>query len=832
MKILHYLVLFISIAIFTGANPIYKEIAHSLGYDYVQASNAGAAVSDSIRGLVNAVGSLDQFKPIIHPDVVGTINAVENYGGLISSLVGFVIKLVVRYLYSSDLLNDTPYIGELIRNADHMIEPQYTNTNRTVLKPMDHNQSPRDSTGSNNGGQQQQQQQGQQVRASGDYLQSQLPTAQFSQMSIQGAPSAGTIDHYGAALAGGGSGTSAYPQPTVHFMPAQGAGAMFSSTTNSPGNAEFGADVSSGFDDQGYSHYQHLNPNGMPSGQADPGNIDGFQASSLGMGPASSGSSVDERSSESNDLASAPRAPGMGGISLHQFSSQPKLNDNSSMEFAPRPRPRVKPGRSSLNPGAGGGGEPNPFLTYSRNSIYSSSQTSLNNRSSMYGLNNSTAKRMSHTLVSGSNALDMYREAAKKTQDERIQLEYAKFLIQSIENLEDPVVREEINVTYSIYMPGNDVMGGFPGSAAASSASLPLGQQATGVDPENREKLISEAVYWIKHLQRKGNTEASYIAGTWFEKGMYGIEQDKSKAVQLFTYAAKNHHASAAYKVGVYNEERKSSGRAFSYYQMAAALGDVSANYRMAKVFLDGDFHKKANVKQALVYLRRSAELATKECPDGALLLGEMYMGIYEDNAVYECIFYDAEEGQKLLDKAAHLGSIEAQYQLGHFFEFGVHGFPVDPKTSVHYYQMAAEQDNARAQMALSGWYLSGGDGVPIDDRLAFDWGHRAAQQGLTRAMYAMGYYYEMGIGCSKDMDRAKEWYERAAADGSKEAKERLDQGIAGASSLSTAALRRHVTQKRQKGVVGAKGKRRKGGLLGGRDKSKDDGDGDKCIVM
>ncbi|KAJ1822579.1 hypothetical protein LPJ56_000657 [Coemansia sp. RSA 2599] len=666
------------------------------------------------------------------------------------------------------------------------------------------------------------------MRASGDYPQ--LPTAQFSQMSVHNAPPSGAIDHYEAALAT--SNTSAYPQPTGHFLPAQGAGAMFSSATASPGNAEFGADVSSGFDDQGYSHYQHLNPNGLPSsGQADGENSAALQAS-LGMGPASSGSSIDDRSSESNDSARVPHAPGVGGISLHQFSSQPKLNGNSSMEFAPRPRPRVKPGRSSLNPG-GSGGEPNPFLTYSRNSIYSSSQTSLNNRSSVYGLNNSTTKRMSHTLVSGSNALDMYREAAKKTQDERIQLEYAKFLIQSIENLEDPVVREEINVTYSIYMPGNDVMGGLPGSAAASSASLPLGQQATGVDPENREKLISEAVYWIKHLQRKGNTEASYIAGTWFEKGMYGIEEDKSKAVQLFTYAAKNHHASAAYKVGAYNEERKSSGRAFSYYQMAAALGDVSANYRMAKVFLDGDFHKKASVKQALVYLRRSAELATKECPYGALLLGEMYMGTYPDNAVYEHVFYDAEEGQKLLDKAALLGSVDAQYQLGYFFEFGQHGFPVHPQTSVHYYQMAAEQDNAKAQMALSGWYLSGGDGVPIDDRLAFDWGHRAAQQGLTRAVYAMGYYYEMGIGCSKDMDRAKEWYERAAADGSKEAKERLDQGIAGTSSMSTAALRRHVTQKRQKGVA-TKGKRRMGGLLSSKDKdkNKDDGDNDKCIVM
>ncbi|KAJ1883012.1 hypothetical protein H4R99_000401 [Coemansia sp. RSA 1722] len=132
MKFMHYLVAFNSIAALSGAEPIYKEIAHSIGYDYVQASNAGAAVSDSIRGLVGAISNLDQFKPIIHPDVVGTINSLENYGGLISSLVGFVIKLVVRYLYTSDLLNDTPYIGELIRNADHIIEPQFTSAFKTL----------------------------------------------------------------------------------------------------------------------------------------------------------------------------------------------------------------------------------------------------------------------------------------------------------------------------------------------------------------------------------------------------------------------------------------------------------------------------------------------------------------------------------------------------------------------------------------------------------------------------------------------------------------------------------------------------------------------------
>ncbi|KAJ2800240.1 hypothetical protein H4R20_004131, partial [Coemansia guatemalensis] len=633
---------------------------------------------------------------------------------------------------------------------------------------------------------------------------------------------------------------SAYPQPAMQLN-----GQALGAPVEKSDAAAFGSDVSSGFD-EGFSHYGHLNqgqvlqtaPTMFKSrsdmAQYTPQHAQSVQQyASNHQTPSGSQTSMEggggSSGSSTSDSLPMPRAPGLG---LHPSASQPRLgggedSNNSSMEFAPRPR--VRPGRS------GPGGDPNPFLTYSRNSIYSSSQTSLN-RGSIYGLagasgSNTTSKRMSRTLVSGNNALDMYREAAKKTQDERIQMEYAKFLLQSIENLEDPVVREDFNVTYSVYLPGGDAPGGFPGSAAASSASLPLGNQASEIDPENREKLISEAVYWIKHLQRKGSAEASYIAGTWFETGKYGIEKDKSKAVQLFTYAAKSHHAASAYKVAAYYEERKSGGRAFSYYQMAAALGDVAANYRMARVFLEGSFHKKVTIKQALVYLRRAAELANKECPDGALLLGQMYLKEYPNPEVYQFIFYDPEEAQKLLDKAARLGNIEAQYFLGYLFEFGEHGFPVDPLSSTHYYQLAAEQDNAKAQMALSGWYLSGGDGIPIDDRLAFDWGHRAAQQGLTRAMYAMGYYYEMGIGCDKDIVRAKDWYERAAADGSVEARERLSKGIAagGASAESTAALRRHVTQKRQK----ASGRGRKRGGLLSRDKDKDkDKDSTGCIVM
>ncbi|KAJ2692323.1 hypothetical protein GGH99_001800, partial [Coemansia sp. RSA 1285] len=538
------------------------------------------------------------------------------------------------------------------------------------------------------------------------------PTVQFANMSMMGKGAMSFSPNKNA--------------PTGTHLHAPGiVGALAS--PESPDNAEFGTDVNSGFDDEGYSHYRHINhtpqqqlqpqlqqqqpgmlaaaapsfprhhsENGVAMGlpavyqQMAPQNMANTQSPQI----ASSTSSVDDISSGNSDTLPPPRAPG-GNNMLHRYSSQPRLSADAGAEFTAIPRPR--PGRSGLAPQSStsqlsmAGGEPNPFLTYARNSIYSSSQTSLA-RGSIYGMgagaNTMSAKRMSRTLVSGNgNALDMYREAAKKTQDQRIQLEYAKFLLQSIENLEDPVVREDINVTYSIYFPGSGGSGSvdFPGlgapggigSASDSTASLPLGQQATEIDPENREKLVTEAVYWVKHLQRKGNTEASYIAGTWFEKGKYGIPVDTNKAVQLFTYAAKNHHAAAAYKVGVHNEERKSSGRAFSYYQMAAALGDVSANHRMAKVFLEGHFHKKPNIKQALVYLRRSADLANTECPDGALLLAQMYLRDYPNAEVFNHVFYDPEEAQRLLDKASQLGCVDAQYLLGYLFEFGEHEFPV-----------------------------------------------------------------------------------------------------------------------------------------------------------
>ncbi|KAK9765619.1 hypothetical protein K7432_005899 [Basidiobolus ranarum] len=100
--------------------------------------------------------------------------------------------------------------------------------------------------------------------------------------------------------------------------------------------------------------------------------------------------------------------------------------------------------------------------------------------------------RASMTLVNEESALGMYRETAKKTNDPNTQLEFAKFLLFSSTAFGDPNTKD-----------GNPSL----------------------------KKLLDEAIYWIKKLQKAGQPEAMYIYATWLEKGMYEIPQSLEKAI-------------------------------------------------------------------------------------------------------------------------------------------------------------------------------------------------------------------------------------------------------------------------------------------------------------
>jgi len=102
-------------------------------------------------------------------------------------------------------------------------------------------------------------------------------------------------------------------------------------------------------------------------------------------------------------------------------------------------------------------------------------------------------------------------------------------------------------------------------------------------------------------------------------------------------------------------------------------------------------------------------------------------------------------------------------------------GCPQDPALSIHYYNIAAQQNHRDSCFALTAWYLVGSPGVlPQSDTEAFLWAKKAAGAGLAKAMYAVGYFFEVGIGTPANMPEAIDFYKRAADLGDKRATQRL----------------------------------------------------------
>ncbi|KAI0055474.1 HCP-like protein [Artomyces pyxidatus] len=291
-----------------------------------------------------------------------------------------------------------------------------------------------------------------------------------------------------------------------------------------------------------------------------------------------------------------------------------------------------------------------------------------------------------------------------------------------------------------------------------------------------RDTLIQESLKVIRRLATQGQPydEAQFFLANCYGTGTLGLQVDHEKAYHLYLQAAKQNHAAATYRVAVCNEigagTRKEPPRAAAFYRKAASLGDTAAMYKLGMILLQGTLGEAKNPREAVGWLRRAAEQADEENPHALhelALLHEMPNGPF--------VAHDPLQAKELYSRAAYLGYTQSQYKLGQCYEYGALGCPVDPRRSIAWYTKAAEKGNSEAELALSGWYLTGSEGVlKQSDSEAYLWARRAANKGLTKAEYAVGYYAEVGIGIKQDVEFAKRWYMRAAAQGNKRAMNRL----------------------------------------------------------
>ncbi|CAG8530730.1 3258_t:CDS:2 [Paraglomus occultum] len=355
--------------------------------------------------------------------------------------------------------------------------------------------------------------------------------------------------------------------------------------------------------------------------------------------------------------------------------------------------------------------------------------------------------KISFTLASDEAALERYRDAARKTNDPKVQADYAKFLIEMSES----------------YQPNGH----------NNSNHLNVNRSAT------YDKLVDEAVYWIDKLAKINYGEALYIKGTWYEKGIFKKEQNHDKALRCYRSASIQDHAKANYKLAENYEKKKDYPRACQFYKKAASLGDPNALTRMTLVFMTGSLRQEVDYKQALIYLKQAAAKANEDCPEGAYIYGMMLAKEWKTVKVPDdLVTPDHDAAREYIQRAAHLGYPPALYKMGVCHEYGALGCPYDPTMSVQYYERAAEKGEVEANMALSKWYLCGAEGYfEQNEALAYQHAEKAASKGLPAAEFAMGYFHEVGVFVQADLQKANAWYTKAAAHGNVDAKSRLGRG-------------------------------------------------------
>ncbi|PKM13013.1 MAG: sel1 repeat family protein [Gammaproteobacteria bacterium HGW-Gammaproteobacteria-3] len=77
-----------------------------------------------------------------------------------------------------------------------------------------------------------------------------------------------------------------------------------------------------------------------------------------------------------------------------------------------------------------------------------------------------------------------------------------------------------------------------------------------------------------------------------------------------------------------------------------------------------------------------------------------------------------------------------------------------------------AQQGDALAQAKLASLYLLGRDGYEANEKEAANWMLKAAEQGLVEAQVVVAAMYDSGLGFAHNVNKATQWYEKAAAQG------------------------------------------------------------------
>jgi len=125
--------------------------------------------------------------------------------------------------------------------------------------------------------------------------------------------------------------------------------------------------------------------------------------------------------------------------------------------------------------------------------------------------------------------------------------------------------------------------------------------------------------------------------------------------------------------------------------------------------------------------------------------------------------YYDGnfELAHSLWSPLAEVGIAEAQWGIGMLYDSGNYGEQSTEK-AIEWFTKSSNQNYAPAQFGLAVILSSTGKDTNTLTK-AYQLLLSSANQGYVPAQYFTGRFIEKGLGTSKDIDKAKMWYKKAA---------------------------------------------------------------------
>lgn len=293
---------------------------------------------------------------------------------------------------------------------------------------------------------------------------------------------------------------------------------------------------------------------------------------------------------------------------------------------------------------------------------------------------------------------------------------------------------------------------------------------------EGVPKDLKKAVHYYEIGAGFGDVESQILLADCYLHGK-GLEKDVDKAIEYYTEAANQGSSAAAYQLGeIYETIDLKTSREW-YLTSAEASNDTGLFLKLAE-----DFRKDNDWEQALYCYACAKDL---DDPEAFFQIGRLYeTGVGKEKDLAQAIFHyekaaaqdhsrainrlgricennnNFEEACEYYKQGAKLGNLTSQFNLGLLYkrEFK------DLKRAEKYFRMAAGQGDSDSQTNLGGLLIEKGE-----YQEAIKWFKLAADQKDSLALYNLGTLYEDGLGVQVDLQKALNYYRRAAELGDEE---------------------------------------------------------------